>query len=297
MGPSADDSNAARTTLIESVDCGRGGHIRGTAANDALSFGAAMQNPRFADAFFEVVRQQHTGVVVLESRGRRARLSFRDGDLVGIESPGAGISAVGALLKHRLLDLPAVDALWARGEATLVGDACLAELKLSRRQVVAAHSLELLIETVSSADALKVEPLPAEPGETLIESSTWLRRVFEMTPFAEPAVFRRTTQEVPAVLTTDEELAVFVELNDFAQVSVGLRPVFELLARRGEVESLSLKVWEAREADRIAREEEEAARVAAEQEAERQRLAREEEEAARVAAEQEAERQRIAREE
>ncbi len=255
-----------------------------------------MDTRRPADVLFDVFIQKHTGFVSMRYGPQTARFAFHDGELVRVDAALRGQSMVGALLKHKRLSLETLDLLWARGEADLRDDASLDELKLSRREAVALHSVERLVASMAVAESISVEPGQVNTTEPLVGKVSCLRAAFAAMTFDTAVVFRRISEDIPPWLQEEEELAAYIGLTGFSKVNPRLRPIFELLARHGDVEVIEEAVYRERlrqeEKARQEEEERERERAAAEERAREEERARQEEEAKEKARQEEEERER-----
>ena len=96
-----------------------------------------------AEALYLAHKQQATGRLRVLRGTRESQLYFDRGALVGAQLRFGHFPAAQALLLSGKLDLGAIDALWARGEAARLNDPdTLADLGLTEEEAATTHVLE-----------------------------------------------------------------------------------------------------------------------------------------------------------
>jgi curved DNA-binding protein CbpA len=240
--------------------------------------------PPAADALFRAARDHATGWLTLSAAGAEARLYLQTGDVVGARL-GFGYQTVAqALLGAGLVDLPTLDALWARGEAGAASEALLAASGLDASRVTELQTLASVRRLVTLSSEASFMPalvdvaLPRLPGARVVRSAFELLGPLPV----DAIVCCRDVEACAGWLLREDERAFLLRFETFRPVG-DLHPeqaaLLRLLQHDGRVEILDAAGFQARvtaerEAE-VRRAEEEVRREAARAAIESARLAEE----------------------
>src|SRR5271154_6740069 len=166
--------------------------------------------PPAADALFRAAREHATGWLTFSSGGAEARLYLQAGDLVGARLGFGYQTLAQALLVAGALDLPAFDALWARGE---LGASSIGLLEAVGGDVAVATELQTLASVrrlVSYGGEATFMPAMVEAGEARVSGARAARAAFEtLGPLPAGAIVRcRDVEECAGWLLGEEERAL-----------------------------------------------------------------------------------------
>jgi curved DNA-binding protein CbpA len=208
--------------------------------------------PPAADALFRAAREHATGWLTFSSNGAEARLYLQAGDLVGARLGFGYQTLAQALLSAGALDLPTLDALWAKGEAGPTSPALLQAVGSSE----AASELQTLASVrrlVSQGGEAIFMPAMVDAVMPRVSGARAVRAAFEtLGPLrADAIVCCRDVEECAGWLLEDEERALLERFASFRPAGE-LRPteaaLLRLLQHDGRVEILDSARWQARSA-------------------------------------------------
>jgi curved DNA-binding protein CbpA len=222
--------------------------------------------PPAADALFRAAREHATGWLTFSSSGAEARLYLQAGDLVGARLGFGYQTLAQSLLSSGALDLPTLDALWARGEA---GSASAALLAAAGGDTVFAAELQTLASVrrlVSHGGEATFMPAMVDAAGARVAGARAVRAAFEtLGPLpADAIVCCRDVEECAGWLLNEEErtlLGRFATFRPAGELQPTEAALLRLLQHDGRVEILDSLRWQAR----AAQEREEEARRAEEE--------------------------------
>jgi curved DNA-binding protein CbpA len=225
--------------------------------------------PPAANALFRAAREHATGWLTFASGGAEARLYLQAGDLVGARLGFGYQTLAQALLVAGSLDLPTLDALWARGEAGLASPALLSAAGGDAAFATELKTLASVRRLVSHGGEATFMPAMVEGGATRLAGARAVRAAFEtLGPLrADAIVLCRDVEECAGWLLDEGERAFLSQFATFRPAG-HLEPMqtalLRLLQHDGRVEILDSASWEARaaleEAEEVRRAEEEGRR-------------------------------------
>jgi curved DNA-binding protein CbpA len=207
--------------------------------------------PPAADALFRAAREHATGWLTFSSGGAEARLYLQAGDLVGARLGFGYQTLAQALLVSGMLDLPSLDALWARGEA---GPASPALLQASGGDLAAAAELQTLASVrrlVSHGGEATFMPAMVDGGVARVPGARAVRAAFEtLGPLRPDAIVCcRDVEACAGWVLREEEWALLGRFATFRPAG-DLQPteaaLLRLLQHDGRVEILDSARWQAR---------------------------------------------------
>jgi curved DNA-binding protein CbpA len=209
--------------------------------------------PPAADALFRAAREHATGWLTFTSGGAEARLYLQAGDLVGARLGFGYQTLAQALLVSGALDLPAFDALWARGE---LGASSSGLLQAAGGDVAVATEVQTLASVrrlVSYGGEATFMPAMVEAGEARVSGARAARAAFEtLGPLAAGAIVRcREVEECAGWLFNEEERELLSRFSTFrpaGDLSATQAALLRLLQHDGRVEILDAAGFEARAA-------------------------------------------------
>jgi curved DNA-binding protein CbpA len=206
-----------------------------------------------ADALFRAARDHATGWLTFSTHGAEARLYLQAGDVVGARLGYGYQTLAQALLTAGLLDLPTLDALWARGEA---GSGAEALVQASGGDAAAATQLQTLASVrrlVAHGGDATFMPALVDVVMPRIAGARAVRAAFEVLGPLPPGALAccRDPEACAAWLLRPEERDLLAGLTTFRPVgdlTPGEAALLRLLQHDGLVEILDAAGWEARSA-------------------------------------------------
>jgi curved DNA-binding protein CbpA len=209
--------------------------------------------PPAADALFRAAREHATGWLTFAAEGAEARLYLQAGDVVGARLGFGYQTLAQALLVAGALDLPTLDALWARGELFSASPALLEATGGDLGVAAEVQALASVRRLVSHGGDATFMPAMVDAGPARVSGARAVRAAFEtLGPLPAGAIVCcRDVEECAGWLLGDEEralLARFAAFRPAGDLTRSEAALLRLLQHDGRVEILDVPRWEARAA-------------------------------------------------
>ena len=179
--------------------------------------------PPAADALFRAAREHSTGWLTFSSGGAEARLYLQSGDLVGARLGFGYQTLAQALLLAGALDLPTLDALWARGDAGPASPALLQAVGGDGEAASALQTLAAVRRLVSHGGEAMFMPAMVDVVMPRLSGARAVRAAFEtLGPLpADAIVCCRDVEECAGWLLEDAERALLARFITFRPIARG----------------------------------------------------------------------------